>query len=104
MKKLRNGFFVTLVLTAVLLTVGGIGAGMAGTSGHRNGQSSPTASSPRPVLGPFSGEPDAGTTGAPVPKVTGSTSAYLSPLTTLTQRVWIIWLARNWVSQSPKSR
>lgn len=102
MKKLRNGFLVTLVLTAVLLTVCGTGTSAAGTSGHRNGQSSPTALSPRPDLGPFSGEPDVGQTGTPVPKVTGST--YLSPVTALTQRVWIIWLARNWAGQNPKSR
>jgi len=103
MKKLRNGFLVTLVLTAVLLTVGGTGSSAAGTNGYRSGLSSPTSLSPRPALSPFSGEPDAGGTSAPVPpKVTGA--SYASPVQTWAQRLWIIWLARNWASLNPKSR
>jgi hypothetical protein len=87
MTKSHSRLLVTLVLAAVYLTAFGVGTGHARS--QPLGAASPVASSPRPGIGPYSGEPDTGGQSAPTPKVNPT---FLVPgIYSWMPQLWIHW-------------
>jgi hypothetical protein len=98
MTKLRNRLLVTLVLAAVSLAALGTGVASARTPQRRNPSLGGTASTSRPGMGRFSGEPDPNGGGAPVPPIDKTAMQPVLP------GLWVAQLWIQWRTLSPNAQ
>ncbi len=103
MTTLRNRLLFSLILTAALVCTFGVGGASAKARLYSYSDRT-TLSTPlykRPIVSPYSGEPDAGGSGAPKASCTPTTAptGYTVALPTSASdwvlRIWALWLMRR---------